>query len=140
MDNSTAKKIATLLNERNKLPTQLREHDIINGNYFFIDAKEENQPRQLIACARAKLMSFYAYEIKHVAVNPDFERKGFGQMMINLVEDYIRTRKVPVVFATTRADNEPIIKLFTKLDYTRTKEFTNSGTKHPLILWQKYLI
>jgi hypothetical protein len=59
--------------------------------------------------------------------------------MIEMIENYIKNKNIPLVTATTRANNSPIIKLFTKLGYTPSRQFINEGTKNPLILWQKFL-
>lgn len=138
MEHTTSKKIAELLNRRNNLPKKVESMDVQNANYFYISIKG-SEKEEIVACARAKCMSFYAYEIKHVAVDENFEGKGFGRYMIQTVEDWIKSKNIPLVTATTRADNKPIIALFTKMNYIPSKEFVNEGTKNPLILWQKFL-
>ena len=139
MNHSISKGIADLLNKRNKLPKKVESIEVSNNSYFYIAVEGPNKKEKVIACARAKCMSFFAYEIKHVAVDEEFEGHGFGKYVIGLAENYIKSKNIPVAMATTRADNHPIIHLFKKLGYTPSNEFVNEGTKNPLILWQKFL-
>lgn len=140
MKNSTANKIADLVNRRNKLPNKLEKYTVLTGNYFYVAINEGKPSEEILACVRAKCMSFFCYELKHLAVNEQYEGQGMGQKMIEIVEDFVRTKKVPVLCATTRADNQGAIRLFNKLGYKPTKEFTNAGTSNPCVLWQKDLL
>ncbi len=140
MRKTTAKRIANLINSRNNLPNELCEYNIFDGNYFYISINEGYCNEEIVACARAKSMSFFCYELKHVAVNKKYEGQGFGKLMIKLIETFVIQKQVPVLMATTRSENYRINSLFSGLGYSKTKEFTNQGTKHPLILWKKDLL
>lgn len=140
MKESTAKRIALLLNERNNLPNKLESWDINHNDYFYIAVNQGLETEKVLACARAKCMSFFCYELKHVVVNEDYEGKGLGKLVINLVETYVKQKRIPILLATTRAENCKMNNLFKKLGYSKTKEFVNQGTKHPLILWKKELL
>jgi ribosomal protein S18 acetylase RimI-like enzyme len=140
MKNPTAKRIAKLINHRNNLPNKLGEYQIYDGNYFYISINEGFDNEEILACARAKMMSFFCYELKHVAVNEKYEGQGLGKLMISLVETFVSQKQIPILLATTRTENHRINNLFSRLGYSKTKEFTNQGTKHPLILWKKELL
>lgn len=140
MNFKTAARIADLLNSRNKLPTKLDAGKIFDGNYFYIVINEGKPTEEILACARSKCMSFFCYELKHLAVNEKYEKQGLGKMMIGLVETFVKEKKIPILLATTRIDNDPVIGLFSKLGYQPTKQFTNSGTKNPCIVWRKDLL
>lgn len=139
MNNSTAKQIADLLNRRNNLPNKIRDYDIFRGGYFYVDIEVEGGKRKVVSCVRAKRISFFAYELKHLSVSEDYQSKGLGSLMINMVESYVQTKKIPLIVATTNILNDPVNHLFGKLKYQRTKEFVNSNTNNKCYLWQKFV-
>jgi len=139
MTGKSAKQIAKLLNERNHLPNKIESHNICYENYFYIVLNEKTDAEEVIAVARAKCMSFFCYELKHVVVKEKYEGKGLGKLIISLVEKYVKKKNIPMLLATTRSENTKMNGLFRKLGYESQREFVNDGTKHPLILWRKDL-
>ncbi len=139
MTAKSAKQIANLLNERNHLPNKIDYGNIAYENYFYVVLNEKTEHEEVVACARAKCMSFFCYELKHVVVKESYEGKGLGKLVISLVETYVKKKNIPMLLATTRCENIKMNSLFSKLGYERAREFINDGTKHPLILWRKDL-
>lgn len=137
MDQLTAKKIASLINRRNNLPTKLESYDIINNNYFYIGLQDQGKIDTVVACGRVKTQSFFSAELKHISVNEEYEGHGFGKYMIEMCEEYVREKGLPLVTATTRLENFSIIHIFKKLNYNASKEFIHPKTKNKLILWTK---
>lgn len=140
MNNVCCKAISSLLNERNNLPKPVAAHSVLEGNYFYISKNVGEKEEEVLACVRAKCMSFFCYELKHLCVKKGYEKNGLASKMVDLVEDFVRQKGVPMLMATTRSDNTPVINLFNKKGFIPTKEFVNNGTKHPLILWRKELV
>ncbi len=139
MTHSEAKQIADLLNERNHLPNKIESYNITYENYFYIVLNKGLESQEVVACARAKCMSFFCYELKHVVVKEKYEGKGLGKLVIKLVEKYVKKKNIPMLLATTRLENNKMNFLFDKLGYQKAREFINDGTKQPLILWRKDL-
>jgi N-acetylglutamate synthase-like GNAT family acetyltransferase len=135
-----AKQIASLVNEQNNLPNAVKTEDIHYGDYFYISKDLDNVkygPAEIVACVRAKRMSFFAVELKHLSVNPVYKRKGYGELMIDIVENEARSKQIPMVFATTCVKNDPINNLFKKLNYTLMRDFLNSKTGRVVHVWGK---
>lgn len=139
MQSDTARQIVDLVNARNNLPEQINTDDVYNGQYFFLERDIEENKHELVCCVRAKRMSFFAYELKHLSVSPNFERQGYGEMMVKMVEEYAISKRVPMVMATSKVTNEPVNRLFTRLGYTAISDFVNSKTQHKCHIWQKVL-
>lgn len=139
MNSDTAKQIVDLVNIRNDLPEDITPEDVYNGSYFFLEQDLDEDKKELISCVRAKRMSFFAYELKHLSVNPSHERKGYGEMMVKIVEEYAASKRVPLVMATSKASNAPVNRLFLRLGYSMVSDFVNSKTGHSCHIWQKVL-
>jgi len=139
MKEITALNIASLLNLRNKLPEKLSKHLIMEGNYFYVETESPKESYEIIACVQVKKLSFFGVELKHLAVNPSFERKGFAKLMIEKVEDHARRNKIPLICATTRPENDRMNYLLLKSGYKTVNDFRHPNTGSALHLWNKII-
>ena len=139
MEKEDAKNIASLINAQNNLPQDLSCDDVYYGKYFFSKVSHEEKKSEIICCVRAKRLSFFSIELKHLSVSPNFRRKDFGKMMVYAVEEYAKSENIPIVMATSCKTNNGVNRLFEKLGYTGLSEFYNTKTKNTCIIWQKVL-
>jgi N-acetylglutamate synthase-like GNAT family acetyltransferase len=138
MTQNAARQIAKLLNEQNMLPAKVDESQVRYGNYFYIDI-DDNGGKTIIACVQVKQMSFFSYELKHLSVHPDYTRRGLAAIMISLVENYSREKKIPILMATSRTGNAKVNPLFEKVGYHKAGTFLNPETGNSCYIWQKNL-
>lgn len=136
MNPKISQQIAELLNRRNNLPIKLSRYDIERGGYFYLTYKEGDEEK-LISCVQARKMSFFVYELKHLAVSEDFCGQGLGKKMVEIVEKNALYNKVPLIMGTTQKSNLAINSIFSKFGYDIVNEFKNTKTQHTCLIWQK---
>jgi len=71
---------------------------VLDGRYYAL-VVEGTQ----VGAVGVKRLSWFATEIKHFVVAPEFRRRGHGRTILRLAMEKVRT---PLVLSTVRADNE----------------------------------
>lgn len=129
-----AEQIATLLNERNQLQTKYTAEKVstkANEIVFLTDGET------VIACAEAKKVQWYQYEICHVSTHPDYEGKGNASKVLRLAEQNAIDRGARVLQCTIRTNNDSSICLFERKGYCKTVSFFNKDSGNWLNVYQK---
>jgi len=67
-----------------------------------------------------KNASFFV--IHRLCVNPDFQGKGVGRMTMELIENYLREKKIESIRLDTFSQNPIALKLYEGLGYKRVGE------------------
>lgn len=134
MNENIAQQIADLLNYRNNLLTQYSREKILKYHQQYIyDLDGES----LIACVRIKKIQWYQSELRHLAVHPAYEKRGYGQRMISLAEARAKELRTRIVQCTIRADNHLATNAFKRAGYSLLNSFYYPKSSHNLCIWQK---
>ena len=126
MTEEEAEKIASLLNERNRLVIEYDKERILktSSNYVYIKEKDE-----IIACAESKKVQWYQSEISHVSVSKLHEGKGYGRKILLKAEKKAKDERAIIIQCTIRANNDKSLGLFKSNGYEVVNKFfyQNSG-------------
>jgi N-acetylglutamate synthase-like GNAT family acetyltransferase len=136
MKESEAHQIAMLLNERNHLMVKHSQKTVLDhkDNYVFLTDTDT-----VIACAEAKKVQWYQWEISHVSVHSKHEGKGKGSAILQLAEEKAIKGEALVLQCTIRIDNKDSIRLFSRNGYKQVNEFRNEESGNQLYIYQKII-
>lgn len=129
-----AQQIAKLLNTRNQLQIKYSADQILQKAeeiVFLTDGEI------VTACAEAKRVQWYQYEILHVSTHQDHEGKGNASRVLRLAEQSAINRGARVLQCTIRSDNEDSIRLFERNSYNKTASFFNKRSGNWVNVYQK---
>lgn len=134
MTEKQAEQIATLLNERNELVKKYTPKEIMesSANYVFI---EENE--FVVACAEAKKVQWYQWEIDHVSVSKAAEGKGLGSKILKFAEDKAIAAGAKILQCTIRSTNSRSQNLFLSKGYCKTISFFYQRSGNWVNVYQK---
>lgn len=134
-----AQQISELVFQYNGLPEKPAADDIASRTYFWLGVQSFGGCEELWGCVGVRKMSWFAYELKHLTVKPEFRGRGYAQLLVNQALSYVAGREKGLVYATIKVDNQPSQQLFGKLGFEREVEFENFQTKQRLNVWRKTL-
>lgn len=131
-----SEQVASLINTYNGLSFRRTALDIREGK---IDYVVETHGKWVIGCCGYEKLGYQLTEIKHLAVNKDWRRRGVGAFLIKSVLGLCET---PAAFATVREDNKSSMSLFQAQGFSPSLTYTAEG--HNVVLltrvspkWQK---
>lgn len=138
MNVDTAKEIAELINDRNKLTQQYTAEKVLEaaGNYIC----RFRSDGRLIGVVEAKRVQWYQCEIDHLSVRADAEGKGVGSWLLKSAEDRAVELRTRVAQCTIRVGNERSEGLFRKFGYVPTVSFFNVRSGNDVTVYQKVLV
>ena len=134
MNRLLATKIANLINDRNQLNGEYDADRILQHGENYIYELDGNV---LVACVEVRKVQWYQWEICHLSVNPDYERKGNAARMIQSAEDRARERGAKILQCTIRVGNDRSERAFAKQGYEKKICFYNDKTENYVAVWQK---
>jgi ribosomal protein S18 acetylase RimI-like enzyme len=131
-----AEQVAQLVNARNQLPIQYTAQKVLQhtDNYLF-----ELSDETVIACVEVKKVQWYQWEICHLSVSENHERRGLGKRLIRRAEDKAKNGGTRIVQCTIRVGNESSEQTFRRCGYREACCFFNAGTGNHVAVWQKVL-
>ena len=131
-----AEQVASLINTYNGLSYRRTAIDVRDGK---IDYVVETHGKWVIGCCGYEKLGYQLTEIKHLAINQEWRRRGVGGFLIKSVLNLCDT---PAVFATVREDNKSSLSLFQAQGFASALTYNAEG--HNVILltrvspkWQK---
>ena len=109
--------------------------DLGNENYCYLAATVEDQ---LVGyCGYLKAID--TADIVNVAVDPDFQRKGIGGLMLEALMDHGIRNGVSVFFLEVRMTNETAVRLYRKAGFeqigVRKKYYTDPVEDALIFTW-----
>lgn len=134
MTPKNACEIASLLNSRNELTRQYDSKLVLKGSDNFVYIIEKGK---IVACAEAKPVQWYQWEICHVSVLESEERKGFGRAVLELAEKRAIKGQARILQCTIRVNNSSSKKLFESSEYSKTCTFLNKRSRNKVDVYQK---
>ena len=66
--------------------------------------------------------------VNHLAVDPDYRRKGLGRQMMEVVEDRLLDKGCPKINIQIRGDNTEAFKFYDKIGY-KTEDIFSMGKR-----------
>jgi GNAT superfamily N-acetyltransferase len=127
---TVAEQIAELL-KQNKLMTAPSAKDIYPSHYLL-----RMDGATVQACAKAERVSWYQWELRHLSVHPEHQRKGLASALIQQAIVRAREANGLLLQATVTADNTAMLALLGKLGWTEGARFANPSTERVLTVWQ----
>jgi N-acetylglutamate synthase-like GNAT family acetyltransferase len=131
-----ARQIAELINRRNELMRRYRPADVQESaaNYEF-----ESRDGAVVACVERKRVQWYQWEICHLSVAEDCERKGLASMVYARAEAAARLAGVSLLQCTIREGNGASESFFSRQGFHRVGTFLNTRSGNTVGVWQKVL-
>jgi N-acetylglutamate synthase-like GNAT family acetyltransferase len=136
MKRESAQQIADLLNSRNQLVNEYDAEKILKLSKEFIFI---NENEVVIACIQIKKVQWYQYEVLHLTVAPNFERRGIGTRMVTEAEEKARVAGARILQCTIRQGNLASEATFTKNRFHKVAEFYNEKSSNMVGVWQKVI-
>lgn len=131
-----SEQVASLINTYNGLSFRRTAIDVRDGK---IDYVVETHGKWVIGCCGYEKLGYQLTEIKHLAVNKEWRRRGVGGFLIKSVLNLCET---PAAFASVREDNKSSLSLFQAQGFTSALSYSTEG--HIIVLltrvspkWQK---
>jgi len=131
-----SEQVASLINTYNNLSYRRTALDVREGK---IDYVVETHGKWVVGCCGYEKLGYQLTEIKHLAVNQEWRRRGVGGFLIKSVLKFCDT---PAIFATVREDNKSSMSLFRTLGFIPSVTYNAEG--HNVLLltrvspkWQK---
>ncbi|MBU0477831.1 GNAT family N-acetyltransferase [bacterium] len=137
MTNKQAEQIAKLLNTQNLLDRKYDQNSILEKRDRLITKIDENG--DVIGVAEVEEVQWYQAEIKHLSVDPKYQRKGIGRDLLNQAEHRAVTIGTRIAQCTIRDNNKASIKLFSSSGYQHTLTFVNRNTRNRVMVLQKVI-
>jgi RimJ/RimL family protein N-acetyltransferase len=134
MDRKHATQIAALLNARNNLAIAYSTDSIMNrsGNFIY-----ELKDGDVVAGIEVKKVQWYQWEVQHLTVAEQHERRGYGKLMLRRAEDRAKREGAKVLQCTIRIGNHASEHVFESEGYRRTVSFHNVQSGNDVAVWQK---
>jgi GNAT superfamily N-acetyltransferase len=134
MDRQQATQIAALINSRNRLVTTYDANSIMKRSGNFLS---EIQAGVVVACVELKKVQWYQWEIQHLSVAQEHERRGYGMLMLQRAEEHARRGRAMILQCTIREGNEASERLFKRALYRKGLSFHNPRSGNNVSVWQK---
>jgi GNAT superfamily N-acetyltransferase len=133
---SEAEQVAALLNRRNELSENYTAEAVLRHSglyeYEVIDGR-------IAACVERKKVQWYQWEIRHLSVTEDLERKGVAYAVYSRAESAARAGGACILQCTIRHGNGESERFFRRQGFERTRDFRNQRTGNNVGVWQKVL-
>ncbi len=138
MQTETARAIAELINDRNKLTKKYTAQKVLEAadNYICRFAGDG----RLVGVVEAKRVQWYQGEIDHLSVRPDAEGTGIGSWLLKSAETRAVELRTRIAQCTIRVGNERSEGLFRKFGYLPTVSFFNIRSGNDVTVYQKVLV
>ena len=117
MNDQEAAQIADLLNQRNQLAQDIVVAGVLaeqNGYVY------EVRQGTVVACVEHRNVQWYQWEILHLSVAPDWERRGLCSIVYQRAEQAARSRNICLLQCTIRDGNKQSEGFFTKQGFSKT--------------------
>jgi len=134
MTKEEATQIAELLNQRNQLVKQYDGDMVLEKKDNYVFLVENNL---VVACAEAKRVQWYQWEISHVSVSEKVEGKGFGSKILLEAESKAIAGGAKVLQCSIRSSNERSQNLFLSKGYSKTTSFFYPTSGNWVNVYQK---
>ncbi len=136
MTQQQAEQVAKLLNSRNQLTIEYTAEKVLQhaDSYIFEISSDE-----VVACVEVKRVQWYQWEICHLSVSPNQERKGLGKLLIRRAEEKAKSGGARITQCTIRVGNEASEQTFRRSGYREVCCFFNTGSNNYVAVWQKVL-
>jgi len=135
MHAETAKQVALLVTEHNKLPRPLNADDVLKDTTIIVGV--DSVKPIVWATVQLRKAMWCMLEMRHLTVDPSRRRKGLGVELIRQAEAHAVSINTPIIVATVRGDNDPMTKLLSKTGYTPITTFVNNTTSNVVVVWSK---
>lgn len=131
--------ITALLQKTNLPPDGIEPH---LENFLIIrDNKSSKKPDQLIGCAGLEIYGKSAL-LRSVAVHPDFQKEGFGTLLVDRIIELAKKKKITSLFLLTDTAEDYFKKKgFNRVlreqvpnDMKESVEFTTLCTSSPVMM------
>jgi N-acetylglutamate synthase-like GNAT family acetyltransferase len=131
-----AAQIAELLNTRNQLQNEYDAETVLErSNNFLV----ELQDGAVAACVEIKKVQWYQWELCHLSVTEELERRGLGKRLIRRAEEKAKQGGARIIQCTIRVGNEASEQAFRRSGYREACCFYNAATDRYVAVWQKVL-
>lgn len=110
------------------------ENEYINNSGDFLVGTIDNE---IVCIGALRKKTDSIGEIKRMRVHPDFQRKGFGQIILDLLEEKANILGYKVLCLDTTTKQIPAQKLYEKNGYYQTGRTSYAGLE--IILYEKKL-
>ena len=134
MTKEIAEQIAEILNHRNELVTTYTYESILakRENYVYLE-----DSGKVTACAESKKVQWYQWEISHVAVDKEYEGKGYGSKILSNAEAKAIEGGAKILQCTIRTNNQKSIYLFSRFGYIQVNRFFYPRSGNWVYIYQK---
>lgn len=131
-----SEQVASLINTYNGLSFRRTAVDIRDGK---VDYVVETHGKWVVGCCGYEKLGYQLTEIKHLAVNTEWRRRGVGGF---LVKSILALCDTPAIFATVREDNKSSLSLFQAQGFVASLSYNAEGHSVALLTrvspkWQK---
>jgi len=131
-----AEQVAQLLNERNELIcTYTAEKVLQYADNYLLEVLNET----IVACVEIKKVQWYQWEISHLSVRKEHERKGLGKQLIHRAEEKAKNGDALIVQCTIRVGNKASEQTFRRNGYQKACRFFFPRSDRNVAVWQKVL-
>ena len=137
MNREHACQIAHLLNSHNRLVIRYNADRVLKSAETYL--YELSAGGEVMACVELKDVQWYQFEIDHLTVAPDSQRKGFARQLLKRAEEQATNAGGRVMQCTIREDNEPSQQLFRTNGFSRVSTFHNPKSGNNVGVWQKII-
>jgi N-acetylglutamate synthase-like GNAT family acetyltransferase len=138
MDRGQAEQIATLLNEQNQLTVQHTAEKVLehSDNYLV----RLDSVGHVLACAELKKVQWYQFELLHVTVAQEHQRKGYAHALVAEAEKKAFEFGARILQSTIRVGNTASEELFKSSGFNSVCRFYNPTSKNMISVWQRVLL
>lgn len=137
MDHSQAEQIATLLNTQNQLTIQYTADRVLKHKSDYLIRRDE--VGLVVACAELKRVQWYQFELRHVTVAKEHQRRGHARALIAIAAKQAVEGSGRILQCTIRAGNTASEELFKSSGFLPVSRFYNARSRNIIGIWQRVL-